>query len=193
MPLRQQRPRTDRPLRLPPNPIQQPHEPIDQRLDRRPLEQIGIELHPPRPPRRRPRPDGHTSTRISNNDDVTGISNPPPTTDASGDDGESNNWNVTWNNGLRDRSRVGANSSTNFSNGTSACAYAPNATSRTRPTNSTNDGSPDTSTRNTNVFTKNPINPSNSPDPDQRSAPPPPPHPDHTTDPTPPPTPPTPP
>ena len=36
--------------------------------------------------------------------------------------GDSNNWNVTWNNGLRDRSRCGANSSTSFSNGTSAWA-----------------------------------------------------------------------
>src|SRR6266850_1573205 len=66
----------------------------------------------------------------------------------------------TWNSGARDRSRSGCNSSTNFSNGTSWCSYAPNVVSRTRPSNSRKLSSHFTSVRSTNWFMKNPINPS---------------------------------
>ncbi len=63
---------------------------------------------------------------------------------------------ITWNNGCRANDRSGFSTSTNRSNGTSWCSNAPTSPSRTRPTNSPKVGSPDTSTRNTNVFTKNP-------------------------------------
>ena len=81
---------------------------------------------------------------------------------ASGSRGAFWSTNMTWNSGLRLRSRSGRNSSTSFSNGTSWCAYASRATSRTRPNTSRKLGLPDSSLRSTSVFTNNPINPSSS-------------------------------
>ncbi len=70
--------------------------------------------------------------------------------------------NATWKRGLRPGTRSGASSSTSFSNGTSWCAKAPSAVSRTRRSSPAKPGSPDRSVRRGSVFTKNPTSPSSS-------------------------------
>ncbi len=61
-----------------------------------------------------------------------------------------------WNSGWWDSDRDGFSTSTRCSNGTSWCAYADSAVSRTRPNSSTKLGSPLVSVRSTRVLMKKP-------------------------------------
>ncbi len=63
---------------------------------------------------------------------------------------------ATWKSGWWEVERFGFSNSTRCSKGTSWCAYAARLDSRTRPSNSSNPGSPDVSVRSTNVFTNKP-------------------------------------
>ncbi len=65
--------------------------------------------------------------------------------------------NITWNTGLRLRSRSGASSSTILSKGRSWWAYAPKVRSRTCRSSSRKVGLPDRSARSARVLTKKPI------------------------------------
>jgi hypothetical protein len=65
--------------------------------------------------------------------------------------------NIAWNSGERARSRSGLSSSTTFSKGTSRCAKAVMARSRTPSSKARNPAPPSASARSVNVLMKKPI------------------------------------
>src|ERR1051326_5148539 len=116
--------------------------------------------HPPPPPTSPPRAPTLTiksicAVPLSTHSPLT---RSPPNSDSA--PGPVGSTSLTWKSGPRPTLRSGRNSSTSRSNGTSWCAYAPSAASRTRPSSSRNVTPARTPTRSTSWLTKNPMSPS---------------------------------